>query len=284
MNNRLVQGLVDPGKSLLFFLVFGTFGLTLASDAFSDLVLNRFGEYLQTHWKINPVIFRLIILVVMTSLIILTIALSNLSRWMMIGRPSEVQPKPLKATFPGLIVIASIVQQGVKSAAQVAIEHHWNEGKGNLQHCWIICGGSKSLEHARSIVKQMQGQVELVKSNTMEFKLTDPHDSQRQLRISLRNLEPAKADDPNETFKLVNQIYEEAAREAIEASNLIADYTGGTKSMTAGVVLACANPERHLEFMKPDGYTEEGRADLSKDAIATDVKINFQLKAAKPPR
>jgi hypothetical protein len=220
----------------------------------------------------------------MTSLIILTIALSNLSRWMMIGRPSEVQPKPLKATFPGLIVIASIVQQGVKSAAQVAIEHHWNEGKGNLQHCWIICGGSKSLEHARSIVKQMQGQVELVKSNPMEFKLTDPHDSQRQLRISLRNLEPAKADDPNETFKLVNQIYEEAAREAIEASNLIADYTGGTKSMTAGVVLACANPERHLEFMKPDGYTEEGRADLSKDAIATDVKINFQLKAAKPPR
>jgi len=101
MNNRLVQGLVDPGKSLLFFLVFGTFGLTLASDALSDLVLNRFGEYLQTHWKINPVIFRLIIFVAMTSLIILAIALSNLSRWMMIGRPSEVQPKPLKATFPG---------------------------------------------------------------------------------------------------------------------------------------------------------------------------------------
>ena len=202
----------------------------------------------------------------------------------MIGRPSEVQPKPLKATFPGWIVIASIVPPGVKSAAQAAIEHHWNEGKGNLQHCWIICGGSKSLEHARSIVNQMQGQVELVKSNPMEFKLTDPHDSQRQLRISLRNLEPAKADDPNETFKLVNQIYEEAATEAIEASNLIADYTGGTKSMTAGIVLACANPERRLEFMKPDGYTEDGRADLSKDAIATDVQINFQLKAAKPPR
>jgi hypothetical protein len=283
MSNRLIQGIVDPGKSLFFFLVFGTFSLTLASDALSDLVLNKFGQYLETHWKINPVMFRLIVFAVITSVIILAIALSNLSQWI-ISRPSGVQPKPLKATFPGLIVIASIAPPGVKSAAQVAIEHHWNEGKGNLQHCWIICGGSKSLEHARSIVNQMQGQVELVNNNPIEFKLTDPHNSQRQLRISLRNLEPAKTDDPNETFKLVNQIYEEAATEGIEASALIADYTGGTKSMTAGIVLACANPERCLEFMKPGGYTEDGRADASKASIATEVQINFQLKAAKPPR
>ena len=283
MHNRLLQGLVDPGKSLFFFLVLGTFGLTLASDALSDLVLNRFGEYIATHWKMNPVMFRLLIIAVITSIIILAIALSNLSQWT-IGRPSGVEPQPLKATFRGLIVIASIAPPGVKSAAQAAIEHHWNQGKGNLQHGWMICGGSKSLEQACSIVKQMPGKCKEVNNNPMELKLTDPDNSQRQLRISLRNLELVKADDPNETFKLVNQIYAEAAKEGIEASDLIADYTGGTKSMTAGIVLACANPERRLEFMKPGGYTEDGRADPSKVAIATDVQINFQLKAAKPPR
>ncbi len=281
MNNRLVQGLVDPGKSLLFFLVFGTFGLTLASDALSDLVLNRFGEYLQTHWKINPVIFRLIIFVVMTSLIILAIALSNLSRWMMIGHPSEIQPKPLKATFPGLILIASR-GKGI-SSARGAIEHHWSGGIGNLKYCWIICGGKESLKDAREMVEGLSGKGQW-NNNKMEYILSDHQDSDRQLRVFLRNLDPPNNDDPNETFKLVNFIYEEAESEGIPSEEMIADYTGGTKSMTAGMVLACADPNRLLAFMKPRAYTPDGHADLAQPSIATEVKVDFQVTIVRRPR
>jgi CRISPR-associated protein (Cas_Cas02710) len=281
MNQRFLQGLVDPGKSLLFFLVFGTFGLTIASDALSDLVLNRFGEYLETHGKIHPVLFRSLLFFLVTGMIILAIALSDLSRWFT-KRPADVKPRPLKKTFPGLLVIASIASPGVKSAAQVAIEHHWNDGKGNLAHCWMICAGEKPLEHARRILEQLPGTLETIDKNSREYRLTDLDNPRRQLRASLRDLNPLEIDNPHETFQLVNAIYNEAEKEGISPSDTIADYTGGTKSMTVGLVLACANPDRHLQFLKPAGYIEDGRADTSKPSIATEAQINFQLKSVRP--
>lgn len=87
------------------------------------------------------------------------------------------------------------------------------------------------------------------------------------------------ADNPHASFNLVNEIYEEAEVFEIEPENIIADYTGGTKSMTAGLILACANPERALQFMRPGGYDAEGRADRSKPSEATKVEIAFKLKA-----
>jgi hypothetical protein len=65
-------------------------------------------------------------------------------------------------------------------------------------------------------------------------------------------------DDPNHIREQVNRIYEQAqAQLGLAASDLIADYTGGTKSMTVGVVLACTDPERHLQYLVshygPDG-------------------------------
>lgn len=283
MRKNLLQDLVDPRNNPLFFLVVGTFGLTIASNSISDLILNRVGEYLQNKWHINLDLYKFLVFAIITLLIVLAIVFTNLSQWF-IRRPTSIQPKPLTATFPGLIVIASIAPPGVKSAAQAAIEHHWDEGAGNLRHCWIICGGQKSQDHARSIIDQMQGQIVIINDNATEFWLTHAHDTERQLQIYFKKLEPEATDDPNETFKLVNQIYEEAAQANIEPSDLIAHYTGGTKSMTAGIVLACANPGRRLEFMKPRGYTPDGRADNSQTSIATDVKLNFQLKAAKLPR
>lgn len=281
MNQRFLQGLVDPGKNLLFFLVFGTFGLTLASDALSDLVLNRFGNYLETNQKISPLLFRSLIFLLSTGVIVIMVYLTNLSRWFG-GRPVEIQPAPLKATFRALIVIAS-PGPGI-SSARGAIEHHWNEGKGNLEHCWIICGGEKSLESARAMIGDLPDTVLSIDKPDIEYVLADKSVSRRKLRVSLRNLEPPETDNPNATFRLVNSIYEEAERTGIPSEDVIADYTGGTKSMTAGMVLACANPDRLLAFMKPADYLDDGRADLAKPSIATDVKVNFQVKTVRQPR
>lgn len=284
MSRNFIQGLVDPGKNLLFFLIFGTYGLTIASDALSDLVLNRFGNWLETHWKLNPIAFRLLVFVLITLFIVLAIALTNLSKWFT-THPATVKPKPLRATLSGLIVIASITRPGDKSAAQAAIEHHWNDGKGNLQHCWIICGGTESEKHARALLNDLQGQRRWISDR--EFELKDLGDPARQLQVSLKTVaetEVTEVDDPHVTFALVNDIYDEATRLEIEDRDIIADYTGGTKSMTAGIILACTDPERRLQFMRPSSYTPDGRADTTKPSVATEVKIAFQLKALKVSR
>ncbi len=114
-----------------------------------------------------------------------------------------------------------------------------------------------------------------------DFNYIDPDDAAKTLKITLKTLPEKDVDDPNATFMLINSIYEEAANEGIEVADIIADYTGGTKSMTAGLILACAQPERRLQFMRPGGYTDDGRADLKLDSIATEVKVSFRLKAVR---
>ena len=55
------------------------------------------------------------------------------------------------------------------------------------------------------------------------------------------------------------------------------DYTGGTKSMTAGMILACASPRRHLQFMKPRRYTADGRAEPGAESDPVAIDIRFEL-------
>lgn len=56
-------------------------------------------------------------------------------------------------------------------------------------------------------------------------------------------------DDPNYIQRLIQSIYIDAESKGISESKIIADYTGGTKSMTAGMVIACASPNRYLEYI-----------------------------------
>lgn len=86
------------------------------------------------------------------------------------------------------------------------------------------------------------------------------------------------------SFKAFNKACSITDRLGIEDSDLIADYTGGTKSMTAGIILACTSPERRLQFLRPGSYTAEGRADTTKPSVATEVEIAFQLKPLKVSR
>jgi hypothetical protein len=168
-------GLPDKNpKTVLIYLVLGTFGLTLASDALSDLVLNRLGKWLETHWGLNPIAFRLLLFGAIASGIVLLIWLTN---WweLLTSRPGTIAPEPLKATLPGLIAVASKTPSGVKSAAQAAIEHHWTEGKGNLQHCWIICGGPELEGYARDILSQISGRMPEIAAG--EYLLSDRENS-----------------------------------------------------------------------------------------------------------
>ena len=92
--SQLIESLTNPGRSLktvMVFLVVGTFGLTLASDALSALVLTNLGNWLENHWELNPIIFRGLILGIIIFIIILLIWLTNWWEWLT-TRPTSVAP------------------------------------------------------------------------------------------------------------------------------------------------------------------------------------------------
>lgn len=279
--NLITQAIADPTKNLLIFLIFGTFGLAIASDSLSELVLDNLGQWMQAQWGLNPIAFRVLLFAGIVIAIWLFIVVTDFSKWL-VKVPVTVEPQPLLRTELGLIVVVSKTPPGVKSAAAAAIEYHWIKGTGNLKHCWLICGGQESLQSARTMLKELTGSDEYFHADKFDFKFSHPDNPKRILKLTLKNLDEKNVDNPNATFNLVNKIYKEAEAEELEAADIIADYTGGTKSMTAGLVLAsCASPERQLQFMRPGGYKPDGRADTSLPSVATEVQVNYQLKSVR---
>ncbi len=100
--NFVTTALADPTKNLLLFLVFSTFGLTLASSAFSDLVLNSFGSWMQVQLNISKEAFRVGVFSLILLILLLVIAVTDLNDWLAKRyAPTTVKPKPLKATVGG---------------------------------------------------------------------------------------------------------------------------------------------------------------------------------------
>lgn len=85
------------------------------------------------------------------------------------------------------------------------------------------------------------------------------------------------ADNPGKVYEVVEGIFQNLP-EGFDDSDIIADYTGGTKSMTAGLVLACAIPSRELQVLKPKTYKDDGTADREAGSDPRSVDIRFKLK------
>lgn len=73
--------------------------------------------------------------------------------------------------------------------------------------------------------------------------------------------------DANQCYALVRSVYEHGAFEAgLASSDVIADMTGGTKPMTAGMVLACIDMNAALEHV-PTKFTGAGQPSIPLDPI-----------------
>ena len=75
----------------------------------------------------------------------------------------------------------------------------------------------------------------------------------RTLIVAPANLAPQwqreMAEKFDEPFDLVNRVYRtEAGRLHLDTENIIADFTGGTKPMSAGMIVACAD-RRPMQYM-----------------------------------
>jgi hypothetical protein len=163
----------------------------------------------------------------------------------------------------GLIVLCSI---GENISAEQAIRYHYKglsdeHSEVVLEQCWMLTGGNASYEAAQKLISKLVG------SNFSNeiFKV---------VRMSGDD-----ADNPAKVYETVEGIFQ-SLPEGFDDSDVIADYTGGTKSMTAGLVLACAIPSRELQVLKPRKYKDDGTADRAAGSDPRSVDIRFKLKQA----
>jgi len=165
--------------------------------------------------------------------------------------------------YKGLIVLGSITKDVRKEpiSAEVAIRYHYKNERSEqvLRHCWLLASGSASLK----VVEQT---IEKLKSEGFSEDL-----------FETVYMSGDDADKPIEVYNAVEKIYKNLPA-GFNESDIIADYTGGTKSMTAGLVLACASPGRKLQMLKPKAYKDDGTADREKGSDPKLINISFKLK------
>src|SRR5581483_818449 len=123
----------------------------------------------------------------------------------------EVDQRPQVEARRGLIVFASPGDR--VTPAENAVKAHL----AKLEHCWIIVGpalpgkGQTARDNAGKIARDYAG-----KKQGLKFYILDVDDEH----------------NPEKVFRLVQSVYDQARTLGLSESELIADYTGGTKSMT----------------------------------------------------
>jgi len=158
----------------------------------------------------------------------------------------------------GLIVFSSPGSR--TTAAENAIRAHLPK----LEHCWIIAGPDRpwtkphSRDNAKQIIEKYQSLKPAIRFYPKE--VDDEHDSEKM-------------------FHLIQSTYHEALSFGLRENDIIADYTGGTASMTAGMVLACsASEERDTQYMKPKDITPTGIAAPTAEATPMLVDLRFGIR------
>lgn len=254
--NKTLEFVSDPTKNFLTFFIVSILLFTLIADGVSLLFWEVFGDWLQTRSGIEKGWLRAGVIFTLVALLLLLIYATDFSRWIRrwlvklaplgVRQPERVGVAELTARFPGLIVVMSLK---LDSPAEVAIRHHWNGNHSGLKHCWIICT-EKSLPFAQEMEKRFidEGMTQFVEFYYGNYILEDIESEKPEQQLSLL-VPDALLDDPDYIRKLVNCIYADAERKGLNEADIIADYTGGTKGTTAGILLACAVPERELQYI-----------------------------------
>jgi len=272
--NPLLEAIANPAKQPIVFVFVVTLALGIAANGLSDLVLETFGDWLQHQFGLSKTLWQLLVVTGLVGSVLL--AMSNLSEWikntLLRNSATTIEAarvRPLTQTYPGLIVLVSL---GQDPPAKPAILHHWQTGQGNLQHCWMICGGDRSLQAADTLVEQLvaQGVPRKLFHYGRDYDLPLSNHN-----AGLLAADESLANDPNFIRELVDRIYTDAETQyGLDETEVIADYTGGNKSMSAGMILACANPNRHLQYILSE-YDSHNRPINSQ---VMEVQISYRLK------
>lgn len=243
------------GSPFPIYFLAGVLAANLISDGVSSLVEQTIGvPPLRLGW-IKIVIGGFILL-----LTLLAFSLSDLGRWLskITKKQTRVEmaenlPLPRK----GLIALVSM---GNFVPAEPAMKYHYEAEKNpanRLRYCWLLVGPGEGETSSRANAERLQERYAALDVEVFLVPLTD-------------------ADDPGEVFLAMQGIIKEAQKKyGLFPWDVTADFTGGTKCMTAGMVLACVDQNVPVQFVKPDKYTKEGRAASDAHSYPRLVDIDF---------
>lgn len=252
---RLGQVLGSPTP---WVFLFGALGLGLIGEGASKLV-DALMEYLSP----NAVFMTLGMGVALITGVVL---FANLPQ-MMWNFMQAVRGVPQTAVsfsrehVPHRKGLITLVSSGQFVPAANAMSHHAWAGvpgsKPTLTHCWLIAG---------------LGEGENTSPDNAE-RLKEAYEAKGVI-VDIWHIRDA--DNVEEVFQAVKTIYHTAKQQfGLAQQDIIADYTGGTKSMTLGLALSSLNRGVDLQFMKPNAYLKDGRADKEQGSIARKVDIRF---------
>ena len=250
--NPFKRALFDPSRNLLLFILIALIVLPFIANGIFDLVWNTGADLLKNSLGVkdkSTVQISVLLFIVVTMVLIIygTDFVFKIGRFISNNFSFQgsaiANVQPVTREYAGLITFMSV--RG-NSPAERAIRFHWDQGKNqNYQYCWLICT-DKSIYEAERMVAQLAQEGCLMKTNILFGDYVIKNENAPDVSL----LVPEQfADDPNYIQTLIQSIYFDAQEKGISESKIIADYTGGTKSMTAGMVIACASPNRHLEYI-----------------------------------
>ncbi|MFB2897740.1 hypothetical protein ACE1CI_32895 [Aerosakkonemataceae cyanobacterium BLCC-F50] len=132
----------------------------------------------------------------------------------------------------GLILLVSN-----PDSAKFAIDYHYIE-KGTLEKVWLIPSNDTE--------KDKFGEPSISKVDPIEDyckELKTNYGRPLEVIVHRKGVCPGDAQD---TFDYVNRVYRQSGYAEHE---LIADFTGGTKPMSVGMIMACLKRDRELEYV-----------------------------------
>jgi hypothetical protein len=126
----------------------------------------------------------------------------------------------------------------------------------SLEYIWLLGtadpkegkGSGSIFKDVKDYINRNRESLGLTKEPKIEFLNTIPMDFDNQVTECVR--------------KTVDEVFDHADDFGLKQSDIIADCTGGTKSMTLGVILACLEEDRDIQLIGSQ-YKSDGRPDGS---------------------
>lgn len=183
--------------------------------------------------------------------------------WMVLADNRFLHILPSTASAHGLIVLAS---QGTRPCpAEAAIQSHQRQSASqpqanSLRTCWILADNDFAHPHSAA-------------NNALRIKET--HET-AALQILIVNL--PDADNPSDTFLATKQILHEIRqRRDLNEAETVADFTGGNKVMSAGLIAACSQTGVHLAYMQAKHKDEDGQPIYDEQAMPHIVRLEGEM-------
>lgn len=196
----------------------------------AEKLLNRLFNIDGASWSLNYFLTETV-LVCVPAIIVVAVWVWHKNEYnrRRMGLVRETLPQPTGKK--GLILLTS-----KESHAMRAVEYHLQQMK-TLKRVWLIPSDDSDVTRFGPSSRPQAGKIEAL-CNDLAQKLG------KSLKVEI--LDGVSPADSQDTYEFVNRIFK---RSGFDTDEIIADFTGGTKPMTVGMIMACLPRDRELEYV-----------------------------------